>query len=106
MCRGLVNQRKTPPGANPAAWCERERLSLCFHGISAFAVLDLGGNDGQSHLLAQRSAAESAHGIRLPASCLLEFLGGRALRPFHPVQDCIGFAALADSLLLCALLRA
>jgi hypothetical protein len=95
---GLVTlaERKTPPGANPAAHFERRPCESGFHGIDALPILAFGGRDGQPHLFAQRSADESAQRMRLPPSHFEQFLGSRPVRTLQQVEDRRGFAAFPD----------
>src|SRR5579862_8908213 len=74
--------------------------------VVALAVLALGGGNVQAHLLTDGPGQEPAHGMRLPAAGFLEFLGGRATRPFQQVEDLGGLAAIpCGSALLFALAR-
>ena len=57
----------TPPGRNPAAR-KRETRCSAFDGVGAFAVLALGGRDGQAHFLLP-TAPETA--FRDPVRALL-----------------------------------
>ena len=82
-----MNKRETPPGANPAARKGRNCGGSAFDGVAALAVLALGGRDRQPHLLPNGPGQEAAHGMRLPASGLLQFLGCDPARPLQQVQD-------------------
>jgi len=74
--------------------------------VAALPVLALGGLDCQAHLLAQRTADESAQAVRLPAGGLQQLLGRGASLPLQQAQDRLGLAALADALLLGSFPRA
>jgi hypothetical protein len=58
-------ERKTPPGGNPAARYSRERLSSGFQPIVALAVLPL--IDGESKKRDRRSLRRLSHGALLNA---------------------------------------
>ena len=51
-------KRKTPPGVNPAARCERKGSVSGFDGVAALSVLALGGRNGQAHFLPYGSRKE------------------------------------------------
>jgi hypothetical protein len=87
-------ERKTPPGVNPAARCERKGSVSGFDGVAALSVLALGGRNGQAHFLPYGSRKETTQGMRLPTGRFEQFLGGGAARPLQQVQDGRGFAAL------------
>src|SRR5215813_6666147 len=92
----LQSQKKdTPPGKYPAARRGREGRDLGFHGIGTLSVLALGGRDGQPHSLADRARKEAAHGMRLPAGSLDQFLRRGAPWSFQQVKDLFGLTALS-----------
>ena len=68
-------KREKPLGENPAARKAR-KARLGFDRVSTFAVLSLGGRNGQAHFLAQGSADESAHAVGLPVRCFHDLRPG------------------------------
>jgi hypothetical protein len=58
--------------------------------VSALTVLALGGHDGQSHLLRERSGDEAAYAVRLPTESLHQRLWRGASRrlQYCPVIVC------------------
>ena len=104
---GLVRRtshppRETPPGRNPAARVVIERRVSGFDGVSALAILGLGGRHSQSHLLADRTGQKAAQGMRLPARKFHQSFEGCPARPFQQVQDLGRLAAVAGSARLSA----
>jgi len=97
--RGVAHpaKRKTPPGVNPAARGERASDSA-FDGVSSLAILALGGDDGQAHLLRDRPGQKAANRMRLPAGSLHQLLGRCAVRAFQPLQDFGSLAAISRTL--------
>src|ERR1019366_10467872 len=93
-------ERKAPPNVNPAAYGEFDETNSGFKQVRAAAILALGGFDFQAHLLAQRTADESAYGMCLPACRFHNFLQGGSTRALQQIEDRLGLAALADTLLL------
>src|SRR5450755_3588588 len=99
-------ERKTPPGANPAAWCDRDRRALSFHGVAALPVPALGGHHRETHLLANGPGQESAQAVGLPTRDLEQLLGRGAARPFQQAEDGFRLGTCADTFLLGSFLRA
>ena len=65
----------------------REMRVLARDGVHAFSVATFGGLDLQSHILAERSRKEAAHGVGLPACGFHQFGQGRALGLFQEGDD-------------------
>src|SRR5216684_7843280 len=102
--RRLMNQRETPPGANPAARWRRDWGYSGFDRIGALPVLALGGSDRQAHLLAQGAADEATDAVGLPTRSLHDCGKRGALRPFQQFEDLLRLAAFAGATRLFAAL--
>ena len=78
--------REKPPN-EPGGWRKwLQSTNSALDRIAALSVFALLGRDGQTHLLVQRPADESANAVRLPVCCLHNFSQG------SPVSAGPGFA--------------
>src|SRR2546423_1511552 len=83
----LMNQQKTPPGANPAARKGRQKGRSGFDGIGTLSVFALGGYNRQPQLLPDGPGQEAADRMCLPACGFHEFGQGGPVLALKQGQD-------------------
>ena len=89
--------REKPPN-EPGGWRKwLQSTNSALDRIAALSVFALLGRDGQTHLLVQRPADESANAVRLPVCCLHNFSQGSPVLALQQVQDSLGLAAFAGA---------
>jgi len=73
-------------GAGSGGKDQQTLLDSDFDGVSALAILSLGGHDRQLHLLCDGPRQEAPDAVRLPARRLHQFLSRCAVRTLQQVE--------------------
>jgi hypothetical protein len=90
---GLAPDGGKPPRWNPGGSIERRWRESTLDRVGPPPVFGLGGNNGQPHLLAERTGNESPNRMGLPCSRGHQLTESYALRAFHQIENRSGLAA-------------
>src|SRR5688572_27157001 len=74
--------------------------SSSFERVDAISIAALCGDDGEVHLLAERTRDEAPDRMRLPVGCLHDLLEAGSIRSLDQAKDKVRLAALAGGSLL------